>query len=401
MTVKNSWNRLDPYRDEFVKGEWPTITEQFRLAAHLYPEAPAFTQFSPEEIRIPYKEAREYVCRIASWLVSKGFKKGDRAVLIGKNSPWWAISYLSVLEAGGVIVPLDVQMEDETAQRLISFTEAQFLFADGDKHEILGGNDSGVRHKVSLSRDVGTFLLDLPAGKSTEFDQAEENDLAAILFTSGTTGLEKGVMLTHKNFMTDVYQACHPDFLQAEQSDVWYALLPLHHSYCMTAVFLEGITHASEIIFAGGLSVGQMMKDLELGGVTIFMGIPLLYNKILKGMMKQVRAKGLASHLLVGLLMRISGSVQNGVQSEYREKDIRKYSFEKGEFVQSEISDFRWGTSGAGNCQTLSGTGTGFRPGLWNDRDGPDFHPESRPRIQNQSGGQGVPPHRDVHHQSG
>jgi long-chain acyl-CoA synthetase len=114
-------------------------------------------------------------------------------------------------------------------------------------------------------------------------------------------------MLTHKNFMTDVYQACHPDFLQAEQSDVWYALLPLHHSYCMTAVFLEGITHASEIIFAGGLSVGQMMKDLELGGVTIFMGIPLLYNKILKGMMKQVRAKGLASHLLVGLLMRISG----------------------------------------------------------------------------------------------
>jgi long-chain acyl-CoA synthetase len=307
MTVKNSWNRLDPYRDEFVKGEWPTITEQFRLAAHLYPEAPAFTQFSPEEIRIPYKEAREYVCRIASWLVSKGFKKGDRAVLIGKNSPWWAISYLSVLEAGGVIVPLDVQMEDETAQRLISFTEAQFLFADGDKHEILGGNDSGVRHKVSLSRDVGTFLLDLPAGKSTEFDQAEENDLAAILFTSGTTGLEKGVMLTHKNFMTDVYQACHPDFLQAEQSDVWYALLPLHHSYCMTAVFLEGITHASEIIFAGGLSVGQMMKDLELGGVTIFMGIPLLYNKILKGMMKQVRAKGLASHLLVGLLMRISG----------------------------------------------------------------------------------------------
>lgn len=307
MAKENSWDVLDVYRGEFLKGEWPTIPEQFHLSAHLYPEQTAFTQFSPEEVRITYREARERVIKIASWLVSKGLQKGDRVALTGRNSPWWALAYLSAMEAGGVIVPLDVQMEEDTANRLLDFVGAEFLFADGDKLEVLGVKGSGVKHKVSLSRSGGKFITDLPAGKSASFDEASEDDLAAILFTSGTTGLEKGVMLTHKNLMSDVYLACHHDYLQAEQSDVWYALLPIHHSYCMTGVLLEGIKHASEIVFAQAIVVDKIMKDLEFGGVTILMGIPLLFNKILKGMMKKVRAKGLFSHLLVGLLMRISG----------------------------------------------------------------------------------------------
>lgn len=307
MSQKNSWDILDAWRGEFLEGEWPTIPEQFHLSAHLYPEQTAFTQFSPEEVRITYREAEEHVTRIASWLLGKGLKKGDRVVLIGRNSPWWALGYLATMEAGAVLVPLDVQMEDETADRLIEFTDAKFLIADGDKHEALGGKGTGIKHKISLSRETGQFIGDVPAGKNRDFDKAGEDDLAAILFTSGTTGLEKGVMLTHKNFMSDVYLACHPDFLQAEQSDVWYALLPLHHSYCMTAVFLEGIKHAGEIVFAQAIVIDKIMKDLEFGGVTMFMAIPLLYNKILKGMMKKVRAKGLFSHILVGFLMRISG----------------------------------------------------------------------------------------------
>lgn len=153
------------------------------------------------------------------------------------------------------------------------------------------------------------FILDLAAPSCTK-PVRTEHDLAAILFTSGTTGNEKGVMLTHRNLMSDVYQACHKMFLDASQKDIWYALLPLHHSYCMTAVFLEGIQFGSQIIFATRLAVPQIMKDLRKGEITILMGIPLLYNKILQGMMKQVRAKGLIVHLYVGLMMRISGLIK-------------------------------------------------------------------------------------------
>ncbi len=107
MSEINSWDRLDPYRGEFVKGEWPTIIEQFHLSAHLHPEATAFTQFSPREVRITYGEATDHVARIASWMAGKGLSAGDRVVLIGKNSPFWALCYLATLEAGGVIVPSD------------------------------------------------------------------------------------------------------------------------------------------------------------------------------------------------------------------------------------------------------------------------------------------------------
>ncbi len=307
MEHNNSWEILDKYRGQFFKGEWPTIPEQFHISVHNYPDAVAFSQFSPEEVHITYKEASGYISNISSWLVNKGLKKGDRVVLVGRNSPWWALCYLSVLEAGGVIVPLDMQLDNASIDRLIDFTDSVFLFTDGDRYESLGGKKTGIKHKVSLTRGVGNFILDLPVGRKKNIIPAEENDLAAILFTSGTVGLEKGVMLTHKNFITDVYQACHPEFLVAEQEDVWYALLPIHHSYCMTAVFLEGIKHAGTIVFAGGLSVGQMMKDLERGRVTIFMGIPLLYNKILKGIMKQIRMKGLTAYILIRVLMQISG----------------------------------------------------------------------------------------------
>ena len=78
----------------------------------------------------------------------------------------------------------------------------------------------------------------------------------------------------------------------------------------MTAVFLESIKFGSELVFAPRLAVPQIMKDLKQGGITIFMGIPLLFNKILQGMMKQVRAKGLVIHLYVGMMMRISGLIK-------------------------------------------------------------------------------------------
>lgn len=308
--MKNSWDELDQYRGEWVKGFWPTITERFHLSAHLYPDQTCFTAFSPAELRISYQEAEKIITTTADYLIGKGVKEGDNIILTGKNSPEWALAYLSILEAGAVVVPIDYQLDNATAERLIGVTGASILFVDKEKHDQLAaGEQSSITTRISLSPDRPNHIMDLTA-RHRRKPQRSEDDLAAILFTSGTTGNEKGVMLSHKNLMSDTYQANHKMFLDASQKDIWYALLPLHHSYCMTAVFLEGITFGSEIVFSPRLAVPQIMKDLRNGNITILMGIPLLYNKILQGMMKQVRAKGLAVHLYVGLMMRISGLIK-------------------------------------------------------------------------------------------
>ncbi len=303
-----SW--LDSFRGEFIKGEWPTISEMFNVSLHRFPDKVCFTSFAPKETHYTFSEAKAIIRNTANFLVSRGAAKGDRIALTGKNSPEWAMAYLAVLEFGGIIVPIDYQLEKETTERILNFVEAEFLFVDKEKYDSLGWENSSVKTRISLSGEKENYILDLPETPETITTWAEEEDLAAILFTSGTTGNEKGVMLTHKNFSTDALQANHPMFLGVVPEDVLYALLPLHHSYCMTAVFLEAISIGCELVFAGGLSVGQMMNDLKRGGITVIMGIPLLYNKILKGMMKQVRSKGLAIHLLIGFLMRVSGIIK-------------------------------------------------------------------------------------------
>ncbi len=303
-----SW--LDSYRGDIIKGQWPTIPEMFNVSLRRFPDKVCFTSFSPQEVHYTFAEAKKIIRNTANYLISNGARKGDRIALTGKNSPEWAMAYLAVLEFGGIIVPIDYQIEQETAERILNFVEAEFLFVDKEKFESLASAGTDIKRKISLSPEKENYILDLPETPQKIETTAEEEDLAAILFTSGTTGNEKGVMLTHKNFSTDALQANHPMFLGVLPEDVLYALLPLHHSYCMTAVFLEAISIGCELVFAGGLSVAQMMNDLKRGGITVLMGIPLLYNKILKGMMKQVRAKGLAIHYLIGFLMRVSGFIK-------------------------------------------------------------------------------------------
>ena len=302
---------LQPYKGKFFDGEWPTITEMFNIALSKYADRPCFTVFEKKEkICLTYKDVHERIKNVASYLSAQGVKKGDKVVLTGKNSIQWGISYFAINYAGAVVVPIDAQLPVERMLKLAEFADSVFLITDGEVFSKIPSDNAwhnGLLGRLTLtgSHEGITGVMDVKAEKLIDYVKISENDLAAILFTSGTTGNEKGAMLTNRNIISDTYLVA--DGMGVDETDVLYALLPLHHSYCCTTVLLETVKHGASCLFGHGIIVSLMINDLKRGGVTVFMGIPLLYNKLLNGIMNKVKAQGKLTYALVSTLMWING----------------------------------------------------------------------------------------------
>ena len=134
--------------------------------------------------------------------------------------------------------------------------------------------------------------------------QPSIEDTAAILFTSGTTGTPKGVMLSHKNLVSDCYIA--QTHMKIYSTDVFYALLPIHHAYTMLAVFIEAISVGAEVVFGKSMAVSRLMKELKEGEITMLLGVPLLFNKLAAGILKGIKSKGPFVYGIMKFLMGLS-----------------------------------------------------------------------------------------------
>jgi long-chain acyl-CoA synthetase len=304
--VYTPWAYLEDYRGKVFTGTWPTMPEAFKITVSRYGERPCFTIFEPDRITLTYNEAYKIIQAVARWLHSKGVRKGDTVALTGKNSPEWAVSYIAIHFAGGVVVPIDYQLKTEEIDLLLKTSKARILFVDEEKHERYVKNPGILTDIVSLKKGVGDYVYDLD-GPEVEIEQPKESDLAAILFTSGTTGVPKGVMLTHANFLADNYLA--QSYLVLYPSDVFYALLPIHHAYSMT-VFIVVMAVGAELVFGKRMVTKAILKDLREAKITIFLGVPMLFNKLLAGIMRGIKEKGPVVLALITIMMGISGFIK-------------------------------------------------------------------------------------------
>ncbi len=309
MESATPWSFLDEYRGTMFSGEWPTLPEMFRITAKRHPERPCFTVYSPDRVTLTYAEALARIERTAAFLAGAGLRKGDKAAVTGKNAPEWAVAYLGILFAGATAVPIDYQLRNEEIENILRASDSKFLFVDEEKYDSFDPGRLGLMGRYSLAPGKPGYVYDLaPAPGAAPGEPAREEDLAAILFTSGTTGVPKGVMLTHANFVADCYLA--QANLHIFPTDVFYALLPIHHSYTMLAVFIEALSVGAEIVFGQRMVTSQILKDLKEAKVTMFLGVPLLFNKVLAGILKGIRAKGPAVYGIIRFLMALSGMIK-------------------------------------------------------------------------------------------
>ena len=288
------WECLEPYRGKVFSGEWPTFPELIQISVERFGDRPCFTDFTgPDDSKntITYNQMYEKVLVLSNWMLSAGIRKGDKIAVTGKNSPEWAIVYIATFFAGGIIIPIDNGLHEFEAVNLISSAEPKMIFTDDDKKYFFRETFQEIPVYSLQPSEKDNYVLNLKFdGNAEPNEPVSENDTAAILFTSGTTGNPKGVMLSHRNLISDCFIAQLN--LEIFETDVFYALLPIHHAYTMQAAFINPLSVGAEIVFGKSMAVSRLAKELHEGKITIMLGVPLLYNKFMAGITKGIEAKG-------------------------------------------------------------------------------------------------------------
>lgn len=314
MSGGKPWDFLDEFRGEgkIFNSKWPTIPEALEISALRYPNSPCFTDFDAAtgaRRTFSYSESLALIKSLAAWMIENGVREGDRVAVTGRNSPEWAVVYLAALFASAIIVPIDCALHEGETRNLLAAASPKMLFVDDDKFQRFADDPAGMAILSLSPSRPDVYALNLKAvGRVAWNSPARPGSTAAILFTSGTTGVPKGVMLTHENFMSDCFIA-QMNFNHGN-GDVFYALLPIHHAYTMQAAFINPLSQGCEVVFGKSMAVSRLMQELRDGKITVMLGVPLLYNKLLAGIKKGIREKGVAVALVMRALMGVSYAVK-------------------------------------------------------------------------------------------
>ncbi len=275
-----------------------TLPQVIERSSSLYPERPALTAREKAGDRVlDYKGLKREVDQLASSLVSFGIQKGDRIAILGPNSPEWAKSYLANARCGAINVPLDSLLSKNELSQLLAKARVKMAFvAPRFLDIIIDAPESypDLKKVVCLSLEhedlpagVLSFKQVLEAGSSApaRFPGVEPDDLASIIFTSGTTGTPKGVMLSHWNIVSD----CIGCWLAIDiGKESFLSVLPMHHTFECTAGFILPLFSGCSITFARSLKSKSIIEDLRACRATVMLGVPLLYQKMMEGIMRAV-----------------------------------------------------------------------------------------------------------------
>ncbi|MCR5612147.1 MAG: AMP-binding protein [Treponema sp.] len=302
-----SWKFLDEFRGKIFDSTWPTLPQMFHISQLRFPDRPCFVDFEGpggSKNSLTYTQVWNKITELANWMAVNGVKKGDRVAVSGKNSPEWAIVYFAAMQAGATAVPIDCALHEKEVDNLLNTAKPVLFFVDDDKYNYFSKNHKEIKVYCLTPKFENLYVYNLKTSKKVELPAVKHDDTAAILFTSGTTGIPKGVMLSHDNLVSDCFLA--QQNLVLYETDIFYALLPIHHGYTMQAAMICPLSAGSSIVFGKSMAVSRLMKELKEGGITLMLGVPLLYNKLYSGILKGVEAKGGFAKFLVGTLMNMS-----------------------------------------------------------------------------------------------
>lgn len=212
--------------------------------------------------------------------------KPEKILICAQNSPEWCFAFYGAMRCKSIVVPLDAQSTKKEIEYVINDCRPDIVFISDDKKEMFADmnlHDARLMTKddVVLSDDKNIPATDIPLGNL--------EDVMLINYTSGTTGNPKGVMLTYKNVMFNIDSVSKQVPIFQEDSNVM-VLLPLHHILPLLGSLVAPLYMGGTLHIAEAMNAESIIKTLNAGKVSIIIGVPRLYDMLVKGIMSKINA---------------------------------------------------------------------------------------------------------------
>jgi long-chain acyl-CoA synthetase len=265
---------------------------------------------------ITYQQLQTRIYAFSGYLQQQSLTKGDRLLIWSASRTEWLIAYLSSLLLGLVVVPLDNSSKEDFLQRIAQISEAKFLITTQKQYTALK-NPSLPFIDIEALPEATLDLERLPT--------IDESDLAELVFTSGTTGQPKGVMLSHGNIASNALASLKA--ISITEADRALSILPLSHMFEMT-VEIALLSAGASVLYARSLVPDTLLKLLATQDITLMVLVPQALQLFLNGIEREVRRQGrekafallrkIVARLPFSLRHRVFGQVHKRFGSSFR-----------------------------------------------------------------------------------
>ncbi len=300
----------------------PTFYDRFVECSERWPDHVALELQRRDQLEsCTYAELRRMAESVGRWITENGFPRGARLAILADNHPRWVAAYLGIVASGCAAVPLDTALHDDQVTKLLKDSGASAVFCDA-RHV-------PVARPAATELNLGLILMDpdrmsghsiqehwlgnLPAifdGGPGKFKPApaNDNDLASLLYTSGTTADPKGVMLTHANFLGEVEAVFN--WVDLSPSDALLGVLPLFHVLAQMANLLLPLVKGSRVVYLETLNTTELMRALSERNITAFAVVPQFYYLIHERIFEEIKKRGAATGKLFAGMVALNRALR-------------------------------------------------------------------------------------------
>lgn len=313
----NAAEQFYPVRD------MESIRDLIRTGARDYKETPAFlvkTQKGGKYHEITHTRLEKDMNALGTRLIDLGLQ-GEKIAVIGENSYEWALSYFAIVNGVGTVVPLDKELSMEEISNLVKTAGCKGILYSSSYEKYAAKLDIPVKLKFELYRnedvpfsenDMASLIYEgrkLLSHGDRRFLDAEIDPRAAavMLFTSGTTGDPKAVMLSHENIVSNIKNISK--IVRIEPGDRTLSILPIHHTFESTVDIMTVLYQGGSIAFFEGLK--HVTKNLAEAQASVLVGVPLIFESIYAKLWKQAekakKTKALKAAIKLNRTLRKAG----------------------------------------------------------------------------------------------